>query len=296
MAEDGTGTGIDDAGSDQATATAAAGDPQVSSSESTGRASDDYMQRLETDHTFAVEQAQNWQKKFSRKNSEYDKVKDLTALQTYADQVGGAETLKAHLDLYDRVLQDPAGKAAIESFARTGQLTTATREDNEEDEWMDPEQKRLDALEHDNATMRSRLASLDMGQIEGRMKGSFDSVFKEFPGLQGELLEKVNKGCMGDIKQFGTTESGRDSLRTMNEAGARAMMLRHLTPDELREVFSNERQLHTEEKQGFATHEASSVSSTGGGGELAEAGMAAYLSACREHGVDPEANPSTWGK
>jgi hypothetical protein len=299
MADEGTVEGIGESGGDPAQdATATRTDvPVGDSSGSDGKASDDYVQRLQTDHGFAVEQAQNWQKKFGRKNSEYDTVKHLAALSPWADSEQSAEQLVAHLEIYKRLLNDPNGKVAIETFARTGQLPATPNNDTEtEDEWMDPEQKEIAALKEELAEIRNRTAQHDKDVLEGRMKSSFDNVFQKFPGLTGELREKVMNGCMRDIRQYGQTDAGRDSLRQMNEDGARAMMLRHLSAEELHEVVDNGRRLHTEEKQGFATHEAPGVSTTGGGGEIVEAGFNAFLAACREVGVDPETNPLEWDR
>lgn len=284
--EDTSGTRIAATDPGQAEATGTEGDPQVDgSSGSPGTGSEDYESRLAQGGEFAIQEVKNWQRKAGTANSRLDQYKPL---ERYIEEVGGASVLSQHVQLWNRLIQDPEGRRIVESFAREGSVRPVSQDagGSDGDDWEDPAEKKIRLLESELANIKGRVLKTDRSTQQSRLTTMFETVMNEFPGMAQEARQKAFEGAKAEIVQWSTTPEGLDTLSQLDESGARAMLYRHLTAQDLKEAAYNERQSTQDSRRELATHERSGTTTGGGGDPQAMTALDALRIAARRNNVD----------
>lgn len=288
FSEEAAGTGIE-SGKGAATAAEPTLDPQVAISSEQDHESGDYLGRLREGGDFAVEQTQNWQRKFNSKKTELEKVEErLQSVETLlpiVDQLGGAQGVIQSLERLGKAIGDPKMGPILQQFEQTGSLPAPP----DQDEYVDPVEAELrgelQGLRSELAAIRGDTLKQSSTLAQQRITGLFQNALRELP-LNEEQLAKVNRKAESTMVQWSGTPEGIRALENLDQQSVTTLIRGTLDDNEWFDVVRRMDGNRHEERQRKAT-DAPAATATGKAQSVAKDAIEACREAFKQEGLDP---------
>lgn len=238
------------------------GRPESSGSSDKG----DFEQRLRTDPEFAVSETKKLQSKLGQATGELRSLGDVRKVVEFlgnGDIAAGTEQLNQHLGTWAQVRRNPQLLKVVEA-ALSGKPVPASNGEDEDEEYLDPELRKVRSLAEGQGETIARL--------ETRLaKTELQNQFSKFGHSElGQALSEEERGEFFDFleKQFETwsgSSEGRRQLETLNADTLEILAMNHLRKDgKLFEVAGRVARAQTEDTARHSTGPEASVATHAG--------------------------------
>ena len=248
-------------------------------------------EKAQPDDAPTGESAKHWNRIAAARQEDLNKYAPLS---TAMDTLGGAQNIVGHLERFNRIMAEPELAKAVLEYESSGKLpTVGSGGEDDSDEYLSEEEKRMNALEQDQTKLRRDLLDRDARDVRTDLTKTFVDVIRDLhltPEQQAAVLPKLEI----TVRQAMTTPQGVEMLNNLkgNRNSIEVMVIGQLSGEEREEAYLRKRDARqaarTEEQQAYATDAPATVQT--GGQERPAAGLVVVDSvraAYRELGLDP---------
>jgi len=229
----------------------------------------DFLQRARENPQWAEEQIKQFQSRADRAEAENKKlVEQIGPVKDIIDQYQ-APTVKAVVDNYIALRNNPEVGEMIQEFERTGQLPARKGSDPnaDDDEYKTPEEREFEALRAEIAALKQDTNANTLASGQEMLTKHMESVFREY-NFAPEDVEQMRKTMITQIETWQSQgDAGINALKSLGSRNGyktvKGIMLADVPPEAFQRAVANSALRKQQELSGLATDGPSGNLSTG---------------------------------